>query len=162
MSEEHNEERFDPSRHDLAYAAKRLKEISEKNYQQRLDEVLSRHEEKDTNELATGGVIEHRPLLGRESGQEFVCHPLTLTAPIQRSADDPRTPPEIAGRHGTVRVAPLTEDRMRDIIAETIQRVLYPGSDGIVTHEQRRTRQWDADGTEWRGVLYKVEKEPPT
>lgn len=142
MSDTHNEERFDPSRHDLAYAAKRLKEISEKNYQQRLDAVLARHEEKDKNELATGGVIEHPPLLGRESGPEWVTHPLTLT--VQPTRD------------------PITEERLRAIIVETIKQMLYPESDGVVTHRHRRVKMWDEHGDEWCGVLYWREKEPPT
>lgn len=87
-----NKERFDPSRHDLAYAAKRL---------------------------------------------EHFAKEASLDSDAQV----------------------LTEERLCEIIAETIQRVLYPESGGLVTHQHRRVRQWDEDGTEWRGVLYRVEKE---
>ena len=67
-------------------------------------------------------------------------------------------------RHPPIRLAPapepLTEERMRQIVTETMMRVLYPEQDGSsVSHQHRRVRQWDEDGVEWRGVLYKVERE---
>ncbi|MGH2478071.1 MAG: hypothetical protein ACRDHW_00230 [Ktedonobacteraceae bacterium] len=57
------------------------------------------------------------------------------------------------------RTPALTEERLREIVAETIKSVLYPARDGVVTHQHMRVRQWDEHGVEWRGVLYKVEAE---
>lgn len=45
-----DEERFDPTRHGLDYAAKRLKQISEKDYAGRLARALSRRGDQDTDE----------------------------------------------------------------------------------------------------------------
>jgi hypothetical protein len=140
-----SEERFDPRRHNLDYAAMRLEKLSEEN------------------EMATGGLIEdgtwayvsqsspeivHMPKkpvaqpIGRHNANNLPWrYAWNLTGPVAPSAE------------------PLTEERIREIVAEAIRKVLYPDQDGIVTHEHRRVRQWDETGTEWRGVLYRVEKE---
>lgn len=55
--------------------------------------------------------------------------------------------------------APLIEERIREIVAEAMHKALYPEQDGLVSHQHRRVRQWDENGVEWRGVLYRVERE---
>lgn len=67
----------------------------------------------------------------------------------------------IAGQFfiGDVSLPDAGSDHLRQVVAEAIRKVLYPDTDGLVTHQHRRIRQWDEDGTEWRGVLYRVEKE---
>lgn len=54
----------------------------------------------------------------------------------------------------------LTEDDIRALVEEAVHKALYPEQDGLVdTRQHRRVRQWDENGTEWRGVLYRVSKE---
>lgn len=181
------EKRFDPSRHGLDDAAKRLKEISEKDYTSRIAKALGEHEE-ETNELAPEGTIECTPTFTFGNGSPEVVHmpqqtnipPVSGTLPhysvnVHLSENPTALNPAGLAYGGLPYCLPamplaqpvyrlstqpeLTEERLRTIVAETIQRVLYPETDSTVTHQHRRVRAWDEDGTEWRGVLYRVEKE---
>lgn len=183
------EERFDPSRHTLADAAKRLKEISARDYTVRIAHALGEHDEENTDETSTGGVIEDHPVLFGNDSPEVVHMPQqpTYTFTVNGQPYNPTlgatnimggTTNLLAGWNGgaqmplsypvsippaqvsgTLDLTPYGEESLREIVAETIQRVLYPEQDGVVTHQHRRVRQWDENGDEWRGVLYKVEKE---
>jgi hypothetical protein len=53
----------------------------------------------------------------------------------------------------------LTKADIRKMVRKAVRKALHGESDGIVNaYEHRRVRQWDEDGTEWRGVLYRVQK----
>lgn len=134
-----DEERFDPSRHSLADAAKRLKQIGEKDYTARLADVLRRHEEENVNELrdafnAEQGGFEQvwlRTLIREEVHRAL--YPSAETAnPHEHAEDSPEvvhSPTEeqltesLRNWKPTITFAPpaLTEDRAREIFREEMR-----------------------------------------
>lgn len=186
-----SEERYDPRRHTLAYAAHRLEVLSHKTPRVPAREPGAEEQrEPTTGELATGGVIDETFFLPGTANVyvgdvpwasqpppppwQRIGDPIIVTQTASTTGSHQYCP--VCGKvktydaHGAYVDVPridwctcesphFTEERIRQIVTETMMRVLYPESTGAVTHEHRRTRQWDADGTEWRGVLYKVEKE---
>lgn len=135
-----DEERFDPKKHSLEDAAKRLKQISEKDYYARVAEVMGRHEEEDTSEILPDEALSPEDLEARKKGQalaDFIGG----------------TTQSILDRY------PLTEDRVRALIREEVHRTIYPTAEMVNPHVHRRIEMTEESGDKWRGVLYKVEKE---
>lgn len=144
---------------------------------------MSEEHEEETSELGHSGTTGCTPTftvhVNGQPANPTICNPAGMpliagwnpatsaTAPVlvpgwNAGAQMPLSYPVSippAQTSGTLDLTPYGEEKLREIVAETIQRVLYPEQDGVVTHQHRRVRQWDENGDEWRGVLYKVEKE---
>lgn len=122
-------------------ANRELKRISEKDYTARIAHALGRHEEQDTGELATGGVIEPARivLVGADNGSPEIVHaPKWWHSPVLNA---------------------LSEDDLRTMIREEVHRALYPTAEMANPHRHRRIEMTTEQGKKWRGVLYLVEKE---
>ena len=52
-----------------------------------------------------------------------------------------------------------TPESLRQFVDERVYAILHGEHSIVDAGHQRRVRQWDEDGTEWRGVLYRVRKE---
>lgn len=127
MSEE---EQIFPRRPDLNWAAKRLKQISEKDYTTRLADVMKRYEES-TSELTT------------VPSPEIVHMPLTVQ----------RVEPQTTTLHI------LDDEKLRALVREEVHRAIYPTAEMADPHEHRRIEMTEENGKRWRGVLYAVEQD---
>lgn len=140
-----DEERFDPSRHSLADAAKRLKQIGEKDYTSRLAEILEKHEEQDTGEMATGDVVDLPPLMFDNHEHELVLPPIEHEG-VQMAKC-------------IANICVLDGQQLRKLVREEVHRALYPSAEMANPHEHRRIEMVEENGKKWRGVLYAVEDE---